>query len=193
MPSHKPGTAFVTYKHSVSVPYAKELFSDTRVHGRYLQLAFRHGSTHSDSQRSADHSAHDRYTGRYSNTHGTGAHGSHYGRHSQDQRYQPSQSHNQRYSARSRPQDPFTANSTAFPVQEYRSATHHREYDPQAPAPLFVSFANPPANFTGGAPLNQPGHPVDLETRRQRLLTHQHYATQTDSYRKQRRHDNRYR
>lgn len=190
MPSQKPGTAFITYKHSVSVPYAKDLFSDTKIHGRYLQLAFRHGSMHADHQTRKDHSEYDNYnTGRYSSaeTNRRSSHGSHYNS------YQPNQSHHSKYSTQNQAQDPFTADLSILPTQGYRPSAHHREYDPLAPAPLFVSFTNPPTNFIGAVPLNQPGHAIDLETRRQRLLSQQRYSTQANSNRNQRRYENRYR
>ena len=42
--------AFITFKHSVSPPYAKELFSDTNLHGRRLNINFRTGSIHLPQQ-----------------------------------------------------------------------------------------------------------------------------------------------
>lgn len=179
--------AFITFKHSVSPPYAKQLFSDTSLHGRRLNISFRTGSIHlpqqqtsagrqgapyqrSDSynRRGGYHSANNSYNQRNGNSSYAG---------------QPSQ--NQSMGLLNAPvtypgfaANPFQANHQAVSIQGYRSSADSREYVPQ-----YVSIDNPHNHFRGAVPVNHPDHAVSLDERRQRLLHQQNYVHQTDTQR----------
>lgn len=176
--------AFITFRHSVSVPYAKELFSDTKLHGRFLSLDFRTGSIHAGNQRQARQSNHhsaspyDRQQPRQSHSQGR----DHYSGYVHQSQVQDRSFHNMHT------QGPYTPNPSVPSqprIQGYRSADN-REYEPQ-----FVSFNSPPVNFRGGVPINHPGHQIPFDERRQRLLTQQRYVTQADMQMRQNRYDNR--
>lgn len=189
--------AFVTFKHSVSAPYAKELFRDTRLHGQMLNISFRTGSIHSGGgqgqrqSRAPDHSAGNSRSDRHHG--GERSHGSPYqrvqGHNSSVGHQSPAVHYNGSPNVYPSPgygmvQVPFFPDARSMPaigIQGYRSSAENREYVPQ-----YVSFENPPVGFRGGVPINHPDHPVAMDERRQRLLNQQHYLTEADMQRNQR-------
>lgn len=173
--------AFITYKHSVSAPYAKELFCDTKLHGRILNIDFRTGSVHrpTESQRqprqgnyngsqdtrnqNSSHSYQSRNQTSYNN----------YGSVGQQNGLFPSPVANAAQTAfvAGLVQSPFTANTSSMPrtgIQGYRSSAGNREYIPQ-----YVGLENPPVAFHGGPLINQPDHHTSIDERRRRLLSQQ--------------------
>lgn len=184
--------AFITYKHSVSAPYAKEIFCDTKLHGRILNVDFRTGSTFADNARQ---SRQGNYNGNQQSRHqGNAGHqgrpypsqsysaNSNYGHASQQNGLMPYPSpsgHSSGYVVGS----PFAANPQSMPqvgIQGYRSSAGNREYVPQ-----YVSIESPPTPFRGAPPVNHPDHQVSLDERRNRLLSQQRYVVQADMYRNQ--------
>ena len=189
--------AFITFKHSVSPPYAKELFSDTNLHGRRLNINFRTGSIHlpqqpagagrqgapyqrSDSynRRGGYHPANNSYSNRSDQRNGNA-----YA--SQHQQMQSVGMISPPVTYPGFAANPFQAIAQSAPnisIQGYRASADNREYIPQ-----YVSIDNPHNQFRGAAPVNHPDHAVSLDERRQRLLHQQHYVHQADAQRQQNR------
>lgn len=187
--------AFVTFKHSVSAPYAKELFCDTRLHGRILNVDFRTGSIHvggnNRQSRSGNHNNSQQQTPYSRPQHNPNPN---QGGHNNSNYYG---SQNQPLSGLMHSpvipgmvygnglmSSPFMPAAQSMPIiQGYRSSADNREYVPQ-----FVGFDSPPSSFMGTAPVNHPDHPVRFDERRQRLMNQQRYITQADIQRNQARH-----
>lgn len=183
--------AFITYKHSISPPYAKQLFSDTRLHGRTLNINFRTGSVHLGNNQHQHHQGGRSAGAPYNraDTYNRHGHGSYSGHSSYNQRNEGAHMYGQQQQSRgllgaptSYPPTFAAAQYQAAPqplvhvaIQGYRSTADSREYVPQ-----YVSLDNPHNQFRGAAPVNHPEHAVPLDERRQRLLHQQQYATQND-------------
>ena len=200
IPSNK-NMAFITYKHSVSAPYAKELFCDTKLHGSMLNINFRTGSVHASGGRRPPRQDHQNggRDMRSINSSGGGGYSNHsyqsqqnVGSHSNYST--PTQQNGAglfsppipgnypgTITVQGMPPSPFAMNPQSMPpvaIQGYRSTVDNREYVPE-----YVSFNNPPVNFRGAIPVNHPDHAVGIDERRRRLLNQQRYVTQNDMHR----------
>lgn len=161
--------AFVTYRHSISLPYAKELYQDTRLHNRMLKVAYRTGSIHEKREQQINVNqrvAADRNRDFHGNRSGPQIN-------------------------QSRVEDRFqvaaaatVARASSYPMLQgtvyspvYR--TGHNAYRSSGGSeyvPQFVSMDNPPASFMGATPINHPDHHVSLSHRRDRLLRQQQHT-----------------
>jgi len=179
--SRPPGKpmAFITYKHSISLPYAKEVFKDTYLHNKCLNIKYRTGSLHANKERQQQYGG-SHQSGRYRESN---VRADPYNQPRSDNRFQDRRSN--RNNAQNFYNNDIGTGSSSMP--SYGSSRTNVEYEPQ-----FVSFDSPAPQFKGAAPVNHPDHPVSLDERRQRLQHYQGYTAAAQSHRGYSQRDNSY-